>query len=64
MENREDVVVVNSELGYTKDIQTAYKAIADFETRTTTRFLTFYSKNFGKTYQGMSLITYFNTWPV
>ena len=61
-ENLEDFVVVDSEFGYTKNIETAYKVIADFETRKTMRFLTFYSKKFGKTDQGMNLSLEYNLW--
>jgi hypothetical protein len=59
MENAHDFVLVNSELGYAKDFETAFKVIKDFEIRTTTRFASFYSKNFGKTNQGMKRINIF-----
>jgi hypothetical protein len=56
MENAHDFVLVNSELGYAKDFETALKVIKDFEIRMTTRFASFYSNNFGKTNQGMKRI--------
>jgi hypothetical protein len=56
MENAHDFVLVNSELGYAKDFEMALKVIKDFEIRMTTWFASFYSKNFGKTNQGMKRI--------
>jgi len=41
-------VPIDDSFGYTKDVEEAYQALRQFETITTTRFSSFYSKYFGK----------------
>ena len=45
-------VPVGETFGYVEDVETAYQVLREFETITTTRFCSFYSKDFGKQDQG------------
>ncbi|KAJ7389470.1 hypothetical protein OS493_031439 [Desmophyllum pertusum] len=45
-------VAVDEAFGYVEDVETAYQVLREFETITTTRFCSFYSKDFGKQDQG------------
>lgn len=38
--------------GYVNDIDTAFQVLREFETITTTRFTSYYTKDFGKSEQG------------
>lgn len=46
-------VAVDEAFGYVEDVETAYQVLREFETITTTRFCSFYSKDFGKQDQGI-----------
>ena len=41
-------MALNETFGYVEDVETAYQVLREFETSTTTRFCSFYSKDFGK----------------
>ena len=41
-------VAIDEKFGYVQDVETAYEVLREFETLTTTRFCSFYSKDFGK----------------
>ena len=41
-------VALDETFGYVEDVETAYQVLREFETLTTTRFCSFYSKDFGK----------------
>ena len=42
------LVALDETFGYVEDVETAYQVLREFETITTTRFCSFYSKDFGK----------------
>ena len=42
------LVALDETFGYVEDVETAYQVLREFETLTTTRFCSFYSKDFGK----------------
>ena len=48
----QNFVTIDEAFGYVDDVETAYQVLREFETRTTTRFCSFYSKDFGKQDQG------------
>ena len=41
-------VALDEKFGYVQDVETAYQVLREFETLTTTRFCSFYSKDFGR----------------
>ena len=41
-------VALDEKFGYVQDVEAAYQVLREFETVTTTRFCSFYSKDFGK----------------
>ena len=41
-------VALDETFGYVEDVDTAYQVLREFETLTTTRFCSFYAKDFGK----------------